>query len=132
MSLCWSSRTERTSPTTPTISTGTFPLVTSNVLPIGFSFPKTVFAPDALRSEEHTSELHHSQISYAVFCLKKKKKDKRLTHKGRHRKQRDIFRIQRLRILGHHCGSLISIPAVRPLILQTRVPAPPLVVYFIH
>src|SRR2546427_9416410 len=26
------------------------------------------------RSEEHTSELHHSQISYAVFCLKKKKK----------------------------------------------------------
>src|SRR5256885_4723984 len=25
------------------------------------------------RSEEHTSELH-SQISYAVFCLKKKKK----------------------------------------------------------
>src|SRR5205085_4466505 len=27
-----------------------------------------------LRSEEHTSELHHSQISYAVFCLKKKKK----------------------------------------------------------
>src|SRR2546430_3337656 len=23
------------------------------------------------RSEEHTSELHHSQISYAVFCLKK-------------------------------------------------------------
>src|SRR5438270_2674340 len=28
----------------------------------------------AKRSEEHTSELHHSQISYAVFCLKKKKK----------------------------------------------------------
>src|SRR2546427_2571169 len=24
------------------------------------------------RSEEHTSELSHSQISYAVFCLKKK------------------------------------------------------------
>src|SRR5688572_32329366 len=28
------------------------------------------------RSEEHTSELRHSQISYAVFCLKKKKKKK--------------------------------------------------------
>src|SRR5437764_3831352 len=28
-----------------------------------------------LRSEEHTSELHHRCISYAVFCLKKKKKD---------------------------------------------------------
>src|SRR5256885_5215390 len=26
------------------------------------------------RSEEHTSELHHLVISYAVFCLKKKKK----------------------------------------------------------
>src|SRR2546427_8757127 len=26
-----------------------------------------------VRSEEHTSELQHSQISYAVFCLKKKK-----------------------------------------------------------
>src|SRR5690554_96151 len=25
-----------------------------------------------LRSEEHTSELHHVRISYAVFCLKKK------------------------------------------------------------
>src|SRR2546430_12163247 len=25
----------------------------------------------AQRSEEHTSELRHSQISYAVFCLKK-------------------------------------------------------------
>src|SRR5438034_1676277 len=24
------------------------------------------------RSEEHTSELHHTVISYAVFCLKKK------------------------------------------------------------
>src|SRR2546427_6418328 len=30
------------------------------------------------RSEEHTSELHHSQISYAVFCLKKKKKQTRI------------------------------------------------------
>src|SRR5256885_8530177 len=27
----------------------------------------------ARRSEEHTSELHHLVISYAVFCLKKKK-----------------------------------------------------------
>src|SRR2546427_5038565 len=27
-----------------------------------------------LRSEEHTSDSSHSQISYAVFCLKKKKK----------------------------------------------------------
>src|SRR2546430_13562266 len=27
----------------------------------------------ATRSEEHTSDSSHSQISYAVFCLKKKK-----------------------------------------------------------
>src|SRR5256886_12462640 len=31
------------------------------------------------RSEEHTSELRHSQISYAVFCLKKKKHSATLT-----------------------------------------------------
>src|SRR5210317_2677412 len=31
------------------------------------------------RSEEHTSELQsHSEISYAVFCLKKKKKKKKI------------------------------------------------------
>src|SRR5213080_5507783 len=31
------------------------------------------------RSEEHTSELQsHSGISYAVFCLKKKKKNKQI------------------------------------------------------
>src|SRR5690554_5600481 len=29
------------------------------------------------RSEEHTSELSHVRISYAVFCLKKKKKKKK-------------------------------------------------------
>src|SRR5437588_7597647 len=29
------------------------------------------------RSEEHTSEPSHTVISYAVFCLKKKKKTKR-------------------------------------------------------
>ena len=31
---------------------------------------------DEMRSEEHTSELSHTVISYAVFCLKKKKKNK--------------------------------------------------------
>ena len=31
------------------------------------------------RSEEHTSELHHALISYAVFCLKKKKKHKHMS-----------------------------------------------------
>src|ERR1051326_9343082 len=37
--------------------------------------------PKRLRSEEHTSELQsHSFISYAVFCLKKKKK--KIQHNG--------------------------------------------------
>src|SRR2546430_5724606 len=31
-------------------------------------------AVGAARSEEHTSDSSHSQISYAVFCLKKKKR----------------------------------------------------------
>src|SRR2546430_11895734 len=30
--------------------------------------------PTQFRSEEHTSNSSHSQISYAVFCLKKKKR----------------------------------------------------------
>src|SRR2546427_6102063 len=36
--------------------------------------------PASFRSEEHTSELRHSQISYAVFCLKKKKKKRVIRH----------------------------------------------------
>src|SRR2546430_5182229 len=32
-----------------------------------------LFQPVMERSEEHTSNSSHSQISYAVFCLKKKK-----------------------------------------------------------
>ena len=35
--------------------------------------PITYYGPSANRSEEHTSELSHTVISYAVFCLKKKK-----------------------------------------------------------
>src|SRR5690348_17445521 len=36
------------------------------------SSPSVLAIPS--RSEEHTSELRHPSISYAVFCLKKKKK----------------------------------------------------------
>src|SRR5206468_7394227 len=35
---------------------------------------RVVATPLRSRSEEHTSELSHDQISYAVFCLKKKNK----------------------------------------------------------
>src|SRR3546814_3123262 len=38
-----------------------------------------------LRSEEHTSELQSlMRISYAVFCLKKKKNNKRYNHNNNH------------------------------------------------
>src|SRR2546421_1150949 len=35
---------------------------------------QTLVAQPASRSEEHTSDSSHDQISYAVFCLKKKNK----------------------------------------------------------
>src|SRR3546814_1931856 len=42
-------------------------------------------ANDAVRSEEHTSELQSlMRISYAVFCLKKKKTKKTTTIKSNH------------------------------------------------
>src|SRR3546814_8919079 len=45
--------------------------------------------PGAWRSEEHTSELQSlMRISYAVFCLKKKKKKKK------HKKERNRERIR--------------------------------------
>src|SRR6266478_7636146 len=47
-------------------------------------------AAPKVRSEEHTSELHHSQISYAVFCLKKKKKKKLDTPSKNKKKKKKI------------------------------------------
>src|SRR3546814_3162055 len=42
------------------------------------------------RSEEHTSELQSlMRISYAVFCLKKKKKQRSQAHTQSHRKERN-------------------------------------------
>src|SRR5436190_10633469 len=62
-----------------------------------------------LRSEEHTSESSHTVISYAVFCLKKKKIDRNvhsLFHENRAlRFPRTIHRSthnQRPRILYHY------------------------------
>src|SRR3546814_8640903 len=44
--------------------------------------------PGAARSEEHTSELQSlMRISYAVFCLKKKKQRHAFKKKGRNRTQ---------------------------------------------
>ena len=51
---------------------------------------KNSYMDDILRSEEHTSELQSQfRISYAVFCLKKKKKRKtKKTKKKKKRKKR--------------------------------------------
>src|SRR5688572_12091920 len=54
-----------------------------------------------LRSEEHTSEPSHSQISYAVFCLKKKKKKKRIQTHGRGPQGRDRLADRGRRIQPH-------------------------------
>src|SRR5262245_64828960 len=40
----------------------------------------TFLAVFLIRSEEHTSELSHLGISYAVFCLKKKKKTTKIIY----------------------------------------------------
>src|SRR3546814_5739661 len=47
------------------------------------------------RSEEHTSELQSlMRISYAVFCLKKKKKQQKQTHKDTiHQSYHQSFRL---------------------------------------
>src|SRR3546814_971309 len=43
--------------------------------------------PSGRRSEEHTSELQSlMRISYAVFCLKKKKSQNTTTQRSQHRK----------------------------------------------
>src|SRR5438094_5893253 len=39
---------------------------------------------DGMRSEEHTSELSHRTISYAVFCLKKKNYSRTIFGKNRY------------------------------------------------
>src|SRR3546814_2452006 len=52
-------------------------------LPPLLTLEEAALSPMAQRSEEHTSELQSlMRISYAVFCLKKKKKD--IPTKNRH------------------------------------------------
>src|SRR5271170_8530120 len=48
----------------------------------------------ARRSEEHTSELSHEWISYAVFCLKKKKKKNPARTKHKKTRQHHIPRTE--------------------------------------
>src|SRR2546422_8473297 len=72
-----------------TATTEIYTLSLHDALPISGCFVK-LYYPEAdsaqvvakiqgksiCRSEEHTSELRHGYISYAVFCLKKKKRRK--------------------------------------------------------
>src|SRR3546814_4001911 len=55
---------------------------------VGLVLEQATAAADAVRSEEHTSELQSlMRISYAVFCLKKKKlsnKTMKITHTTKH------------------------------------------------
>src|SRR5881394_396979 len=58
------------------------------------------------RSEEHTSELQsHHPISYAVFCLKKKKKRAKRSH--------DIDKAGNVAV-RFHCGSFSWLPSLMP------------------
>src|SRR5260221_10446785 len=48
--------------------------IMGTLLPLPSGCIATMCSRLVRRSEEHTSELHHTVISYAVFCLKKKKR----------------------------------------------------------
>src|SRR3546814_4714134 len=49
------------------------------------------------RSEEHTSELQSlMRISYAVFCLKKKKQQKQKGHKNEHKTQNKLKKTSKI------------------------------------
>src|SRR5437773_7641257 len=56
---------------------------------VSYEFVRNLDSVPAHRSEEHTSDSSHITISYAVFCLKKKKHDCRLVDAP----QRACFRV---------------------------------------
>src|SRR5213080_3221740 len=61
------------------------------------------------RSEEHTSELQsHSGISYAVFCLKKKKRSQRLTEASQERARRGTTSPGRSDLSGFSGESIVA------------------------
>src|SRR3546814_2886838 len=70
----------------------------------GFLAPTVVQQPVVPRSEEHTSELQSlMRISYAVFCLKKKKK----TIKSESTKvSRNLLCHKHTPLSNYHCGLL--------------------------
>src|SRR5437660_3856633 len=63
----------------PVITTRRFVWFIMCFVPGSLNAEKLAAGDHTGRSEEHTSELSHVAISYAVFCLKKKKKKKDTT-----------------------------------------------------
>src|SRR3546814_8656890 len=66
-----------------------------NSLP-GYRFSVALFPPSrSTRSEEHTSELQSlMRISYAVFCLKKTKKNKKHYHQSQYYKKKQTTKVK--------------------------------------
>src|SRR2546430_7394187 len=62
------------------------------------------------RSEEHTSESSHSQISYAVFCLKKKKLPLERVALDVHFEKLGIDSIMTLSLTAEMDASVCSLP----------------------
>src|SRR5881275_2907306 len=63
-----------------------------------------------MRSEEHTSELQsHGTISYAVFCLKKKKKKKKKKTKKKNKRKNKSKYIYKLSLTTFSTYSLLHI-----------------------
>src|SRR3982750_216362 len=73
--------------------------------------------PDG-RSEEHTSELQSDQISYAVFCLKKKRKSCNASMNKSCKGNQEEARIRMRRVL-----QIITAPSLSSFFF--KVPAPP-------
>src|SRR3546814_2248362 len=84
----------------PFASTPVSQVVPPTSITMAFSIPVRKAAPRMLRSEEHTSELQSlMRNSYAVFCLKKKKKHSRYGNIHAHN---NITELSILDISEHH------------------------------
>ena len=75
---------------TPSFLWGITVIAAATSLPDAFVSIRAAQRGDGIRSEEHTSELQSQfRISYAVFCLKKKKNEKKPWHQANRRRQHD-------------------------------------------
>src|ERR1039458_6766353 len=77
--------------------------------------------PLLLGSEEHTSESSHLGISYAVFCLKKKKTNLNSTHFGSHYRLSCLYYDDRLLADDVGAADLPSARTSKPPLFVVRV-----------